>query len=158
MVATFELPYMNAGALNGAWKIAGGEVLGDVSPNLYSGMDNLGYNDSNLSNSMGTVYVVTQVTVFGLIALLITLPFMRCKGCNRLNLWLRKKLLWNTVIRLILEESLESTYAVVLCFKYSTFNTSAFGSATDYILAVILAVAIASLPVFMIIFYLKYFD
>jgi hypothetical protein len=88
MVATFELPYMNAGALNGAWKIAGGEVLGDVSPNLYSGMDNLGYNDSNLSNSMGTVYIVTQVTVFGLIAVLITLPFMRCKGCDRLNLWL----------------------------------------------------------------------
>ena len=62
------------------------------------------------------------------------------------------------MIRLILEESLESTYAVVLCFKYSTFNTSAFGSATDYILAVILAVAIVSLPAFMIIFYLKYFD
>jgi hypothetical protein len=39
MVATFELPYMNAGALNGAWKIAGGEVLTDVNPNLYSGMD-----------------------------------------------------------------------------------------------------------------------
>jgi hypothetical protein len=83
---------------------------------------------------------------------------MRCKGCDRLNLWLRKKLLWNTVIRLVLEESLESTYAVVLCFKYSTFNKGAFGSAADYILACILAVAIASLPAFMLIFYLKNFD
>lgn len=107
---------------------------------------------------MGTVYVVTQVTAFGLIGILITLPFMRCKGCDRFNLWLRKKLLWNTVIRLVLEESLETTYAVVLCFKYSSFNSGAFGSMTDYILSVILAVAIATLPAFMIIFYLKYFD
>jgi len=158
MIATFELPYLNVGALNGAWKIEGGEVLSDVSPNLYSGMDNLGYNDSNLSNSMGTVYVITQVTVFGLIAVLITLPFIRCKKLEGINLWLRKKFLWNPVIRLVLEESLESTYAIVLCFKYSTFNKYAFGSAIDYILAVILAVAIASLPVFMLIFYLKNFD
>lgn len=104
---------------------------------------------------MGTIYVISLFTTFCLIVILITLPFIRCKGCDRFNLWLRKKLLWNAIIRLILEESLETTYAVVLCFKYSSYNSNAFGSATDYVIAVILTVAIASLPAFMIIFYLK---
>jgi hypothetical protein len=71
---------------------------------------------------------------------------------------MRKKLLWNFVIRLVFEESLETLYSVSLTFKYSTWNTSAFGSATDYLLSIILVAAIVSLPFFMVIFYLKYYD
>ena len=106
---------------------------------------------------MGTVYVITQFTVLGLTLILITLPFMRFNYFSQLNLWMRNKLLWNFVIRLVLEESLETLYSVALTFKYSSFNTSAFGSATDYILSIILTVAIGGLPFFMVIFYLLYF-
>lgn len=107
---------------------------------------------------MGTVYVITQFTVLGLILILITLPFMRFGFCSRFNLWMRNKLLWNFVIRLVLEESLETLYSVALTFKYSSFTTSAFGSATDYILSIILTVAIGTLPFFIVIFYLLYYS
>ena len=95
------------------------EVLTDVPANVVSSMDQLGYNDPNLSNSMGTVYIVTMTTVIGLLLILITLPLVRLKWCGKVNKWLRDNLLWNAVIRLILEESLETTYAVALTFKYS---------------------------------------
>ena len=38
-VATFELPYFNAGALKGRWRIQKVEVLADMPPNLVSNMD-----------------------------------------------------------------------------------------------------------------------
>jgi hypothetical protein len=41
--------------------------------------------------------------------------------------------------------------------KRNLWNTSAFGSATDYILAIILVVAILSMPLFMVIFYFKHY-
>ena len=107
---------------------------------------------------MGTVYLITHAAVFGLIIILVTLPFVRFKCCRRFNFWMRKKLLWNFVIRLIFEESLETLYSVSLTFKYSTWNTSAFGSQTDYLLSIILVLAIGSMPFFMVIFYLKYYD
>jgi hypothetical protein len=66
-------------------------------------------------------------------------------------------MLWNFVLRLIMEESLETLYSVALTFKYSQFNTNAFGSVIDYILSIILTFAILCLPFFMIIFYLKYY-
>ena len=65
--------------------------------------------------------------------------------------------MWNFVLRLIMEESLETLYSVALTFKYSKFNASAFGSATDYILAIILFTAIVSMPLFMVIFYFKHY-
>ena len=61
------------------------------------------------------------------------------------------------MIRLILEESLGTMYAVSLTFKYSHFNISYFGSAVDYIVSIILIVATISLLFFMAIFYLKYY-
>ena len=64
--------------------------------------------------------------------------------------------MWNFVLRLIMEGSLETLYCVALTFKYGKFFTSAFGSATDYIMSIILVVAIGSMPIFMVIFYLKY--
>jgi hypothetical protein len=106
---------------------------------------------------MGTVYIITQFTVLGLTLILFTLPFMRFNYCSRFNLWMRNKMLWNFVIRLVLEESLETLYSVTLTFKYGRFSTKAFGSATDYILSIMLTIAIASLPFFMVIFYNKYF-
>jgi len=71
---------------------------------------------------------------------------------------MRIKLQWNFVIRLILEQTLETLFSVALTFKYSRFTTSAFGSATDYIFSIILAALIGILPLFMVIFYLKYFS
>ena len=106
---------------------------------------------------MGTLYVVTLATLLVLTLILVTLPFKCFNCCNRFNLWMRNKLLWNFVIRLILEESLETMYAVSLTFKYSSLNISYFGSAVDYIVSIILIVATISLLFFMVIFYLKYY-
>ena len=93
-----------------------------MPPNVISSMDQLGYNDPNISNTMGTVYIITLATFIGLIAVLITLPLKRLNSCKRLNKWLSKKLLWNFVIRLVLEGSLETSFAVALTLKYSRFS------------------------------------
>jgi hypothetical protein len=131
------------------------EVLTDLPSNLMQSFDQLGYNDNNISNTMGTLYVITLATLFVLTLILVTLPFKCFNCCNRFNLWMRDKLLWNFVIRLILEESLETMYAVFLTFKYSHFNISYFGSAVDYIVSIILIATTISLLFFMVIFYLK---
>jgi len=81
-VATFELPYMNAGALKGNLRIHKVEVLTDVPSNLVQSMDQLGYNDNNISDTMGTAYVITQATLLGLMLILVTLPFIRFSCCS----------------------------------------------------------------------------
>lgn len=58
----------------------------------------------------------------------------------------------------MLENCLETTYSVLLTFKYSRFDSSEFGSAIDYILTIVLILAIASLPFFFVIFYLKNYE
>lgn len=157
-IATFELPYINLQALHGKWRVIEGEVLMDMPPNVVSSMQQLGYNDPNISNTMGTVYVVTQAAIIGLLLILITLPLACFTWIGKANKWLRKRLVWNFVIRLLLEECLETTFAVALTYKYSRFTKRAFGSATDYILGIVLTAAIAILPFFLVIFYLKNFE
>ena len=158
MIATFELPYFNYGALKGYWRIQKVQVLNDMPPNLVSNMFQLGYNDNNISETLGTVYVINHLTILGLIIILITLPFKRFKCCKRFNRWMLIKMQWNFVIRLILEQTLETLFSVVLTLKYSRFTTSAFGSAIDYIFSIMFAALIGILPFFMVIFYLKYFS
>jgi hypothetical protein len=157
-VATFELPFVNLSVLKGKWKVEEKEVLTDLPKNVVSSMDELGYNDVNISNTMGTGYLIILGVILGLLIILFTLPCSRIKFFGKVNKWLRKKLIWNFVIRLLFEESLETTYSVVLAFKYGSFSTTSFGTAIDYIIAALLALSVASLPVFMVIFYLKNYE
>jgi hypothetical protein len=157
-VATFELPSVNLQALKGKWKVQEKEVLTDLPRNVVSSMDQLGYNDVNISNTMGTGYLIILGVILGLLIILVSLPCSRFKFCSKFSKWLRNKLLWNFVIRLLLEESLETTFSIVLTFKYGSFSTISYGTAIDYIIAALLAFSVAILPVFMVIFYLKNYE
>lgn len=85
-IATFELPYVNLEeALKGKWKVNEDEVLTDLPPNVVQSMDQLGYNNPNISVTMGTVYIITLATILGLLVILITLPLKHLNWCRRIH-------------------------------------------------------------------------
>jgi len=106
---------------------------------------------------MGSIYVLTLLVIIGLILILITLPCRRWSAVNSFNSWLYNKLAWNFVIRLIFEESLETSFSVILMFKYGGFHREAFGSSIDYVLSMVYAASILSIPFWMVWFYIKWF-
>lgn len=99
---------------------------------------------------MGTVYLVTLTTAIGLSLIVITFTLYCINRVKGINQWLRKQLLWNFVLRLIFEESLETTFCVILQLKYgfgwSRWN---YGTSIDLIIAYALSFAIVILPFWM---------
>jgi len=85
---------------------------------------------------------------------------VRCKKTiiHRLNKRLKKKLLWNFVIRLFIEAALEIAFCVYLNLVYGEFNIKVLGSWFNFISSCILGISLALLPIWIIFFYLRNFD
>ena len=99
-------------------------------------------------------------TIIGLLLILVTLPFIgisRINCCKRFNFWLRRRFLWNWVIRLILEQALELGFLLVFQFQYGKLDKSKIGSIISFAIAGILVIMLIVLPFFISIFYMKNF-
>ena len=159
-IACFDIPYLNMGTVSFFYKIDSGEdVLTDLPNNVVSSMDQLGYNDPNLSVTFGSVYVFTLLSIIGLVTIVITLPLLRFSPILRLHNYLKETLLWNFLIRLIFEGALESTFCLYITFKYGggLKTREFFGSNIDYVIACIMTVSLALFPVFIGNFYLEHY-
>jgi hypothetical protein len=87
--------------------------------------------------------------------ILFTYPLIWIPPFAWLNKWLRKQLLWNFVLRLLFEESLETTFCLILQYRYgSGFTPELIGTAIDFVFAIVLGVAIVYLPYWMAEHYL----
>ena len=78
-------------------------------------------------------------------------------GLIRFRLWLHKKLLWNFVIRLLIELSLLLGFCCALTVRYAEF-TGSFMTVIDVISAYIFIGVLTVLPFFIFFFYLKNFE
>jgi hypothetical protein len=118
---------------------------------------------------MGSVYVITFFTVLILIVSgtfeIITRCFdwlcpVTCGGTrlHRINDTIKEKLLWNFVIRLILEGALDIAFAAYINLVYGEFNIHLFGSWVNYVSAYILGGAVILLPVWILWFYLRNYE
>ena len=86
------------------------------------------------------------------------MPLKRFSVCNKLFEWLKKELLWNWIIRLLLESILEISFALMLQFQYSNPKKSEWGAFLDYGVGIIIAPLLVLLPIFIIVFYNYHFD
>lgn len=118
-IATFDIPYVEMGTIK-VWSIKESTVLADIPPNVVSSMDQLGYNDSNISATFGSVYVFMLLSILGLLGILLTYPLLRFSPAKKVHDYLKDILIWNFLIRLILEGCLESTFCFYLAFYYGS--------------------------------------
>lgn len=121
--------------------------------NLRSSLSELGYASAYLSNNLGSVYVFAFIT-----ALVLTISFI-LELCSydpwfrNLNLWIKKKLHWNFVIRLLIEAAMEISFGTYLQIKYGEFNFKLFGSWFNFVSTAFLGGSLVLLPIFIVIFY-----
>ena len=102
---------------------------------------------------MGSFFVYTVATMIGLVLILFTLPLKRFECCKKVHEFIQKKLLWNFVIRLVLEQFLKLGFGLLLQFKYVFVNKKYYGSVVNFMLAIIMTVIAVLLPFFVVIFY-----
>ena len=118
-IATFDIPKVEMATIR-VWSIQESTVLGDMPANVVSSMDQLGYNDSNISATFGSVYVFTILSIFGLLGILLTYPLLRFTPAKKVHDYLKGTLIWNFMIRLFLEGCLESVFCFYLAFYYGS--------------------------------------
>ena len=130
-----------------------------MPPKVVSSMDQLGYNDPNISATFGSVYVIMLLTILGLFGILLTYPLLRFAPVRRLHDYLKETLMWNFTIRLVLEGCLESSFCIYLTFVYGGGfkGKEFFGSDIDLIISIVVAVGTFLLPTFFGLFYLDHF-
>jgi len=117
-VATFDLPGINVEALFGS------EVLPDSNVTFYypEGKKDLtrrlipvGYGSHYIANVMGSIYIFMLLTIIGLILIvLLSVISKSVKIAQKAQSFLINFLCWNWVIRLIIQASLELSFAVIL--------------------------------------------
>ena len=159
MVATFDIPYVNLESVPKIYKVSDVKVLTGYPENIVEQMEILGYNSAYISTTMGSQYLFLLMTIFGLLLIVITLPFKsRTTCCGNTNRWLRKKLLWNWIIRFLLESALEIGFGLILLFRYGERDKQYPWTIVDFIIGISLAILLFPLPAFILFFYSKYHD
>lgn len=113
----------------------------------------LGYDSANMSDTLGSLYVIILLTVVALFLTVILLPFKRIRCCKKVNGTLKKHLHWNFVIRLIIEGSMDLTFTTYFNLMYARFSVRYYGSFINYIFAILFAILLIASPVFIIVFY-----
>ena len=65
-----------------------------------------------MSDNLGSLYIIILLTVLALLLTALMILFNRIACCKKCNNYLKKKLHWNFVIRLVIEGSFDLTFAV----------------------------------------------
>lgn len=156
MVASFDIPNVSLGKIPRFFPLIENteELLGgEDQANLRSSFNLLGYDSANMSDTLGSLYIIILLTGLGLLLTLILLPFKRIACCKKVNGKLKKFLHWNFVIRLIIEGSMDLTFTAYFNLKYANFSVRYYGSFVNYILAIMFGILLISTPIFIIVFY-----
>ena len=103
IVATFDIPYVNLESVPKIYQVPDVKVLTEYPENVVDQMAILGYNNAYISTTMGSNYIFLLLTFTGLLLIVLTLPFKSRSCCVKTNTWLKKKMLWNWIIRFLLE-------------------------------------------------------
>ena len=122
-------------------------------------MDQLGYNDPNISVTFGSVYVIMLLTILGLFGILLTYPLLRFAPARKVHDYLKETLMWNFTIRLFLEGCLESSFCIYLTFMYGGGfkGKEFFGTDIDLIISILVTACTFLLPMFFGFFYLDHY-
>ena len=111
-----------------------------------------------MSNNLGSVFVMILLTTIALLLILVLEIFSKRVPCmEKAGSWLKKKLLWNFILRLIMEGVLELSFCIYFNLRYGSCDFKVLGSWVNYFYAVFFAAIIVAMPFFILIFYCKNF-
>lgn len=110
-----------------------------------------------MSNNLGSVFVFMLITALALLTWVILRPFS-CGLAIRIRDKIKQKLMWNFVIRLVIETFLELSFSCYFNLRYANCDFAYVGSWVNYFFAVLFTAMLVAAPFFIIGFYLKYFD
>jgi hypothetical protein len=120
--------------------------------NIKANFAQLGYSSKYMSNNLGSIFVI--ILVVNLLLLLIyMLDSCKCPFAQKVNNMLKQKLLWNFVIRLVIESYLSLGFSVYFNLRFSHGRFSYLGSWVNYFYAVSFAAVLIGAPLFVICFY-----
>ena len=94
---------------------------------------------------------------FGLITILFLMPCTRIRIVKKAVSKLKEKLLWNAMLRTVMQTSLEFGFCCVLTLKYAKFDGS-LGATINFAFAYLFTVLLCLFPIFCAIFYQKHFN
>jgi hypothetical protein len=123
---------------------------------LIKNLNPIGYSSHYMAPSMGSLYIVMVYNLGQFIFLFLTYPFR--KSHHRLfkyRLRIKEGLMWNFVIRLLMETALELSFCCFLNFPYfyKIPEVSGFFEGLDYFMTILIGIMILVFPFFVAIFY-----
>ena len=113
----------------------------------------LGYESANMSDTLGSLFIIILLTAIALLVTALLLPFKRIRCCKKVNGKLKGWLHWNFVIRLIIESSMDLTFTCYFNLKYANFSVHHYGSFINFIAAILLGGLLIASPFFILVFY-----
>jgi hypothetical protein len=128
-------------------------------PELEERLDELSYGSMHLSENMGSVFLAFFVTTIGIFLIVLGsfmqsfLPAALKKAWN----WLKKVLLWNFCIRLIMEASIESIICTNLSLNFGSYFCVPWGAKVNHAYAHFFLIVFALFPFFVIFHYCRNF-
>jgi hypothetical protein len=125
--------------------------------NIKANFEQLGYSSKYMSNNLGSIFVIVLVTSFLLLVILMLEPFKHPLS-QKVSTKLKDKLLWNFVIRLVIESYLSLGFSVYFNLRFASCKFSYLGSWVNYFYAVGFAAVIIAAPLFVVFFYSRNFS
>jgi len=157
-VVTFDIPYVNlVDGLGSVIALPEDHDFTDDNSQLVENLDSLDFGSRLASANLGSVFIALLISpiIYGLTFLL---GFIKKTTNNpsvhELHAWLEAKFMWNWLIRLTLETSLELTMSAVmaLCVSFEERESSWIETA-DFIFSCFIIFWIFSYIVFVVYFY-----
>ena len=109
---------------------------------------------------MGSVYLIMLFTLINLALYAIMRPLRNTHGCIlKCRKKIKKNFMWNLVIRLIMETALELSFCCFLNFPYfyRMLKPEGFFEMLDYLMTILVTLAIVIMPFWIGIFYNRNF-
>ena len=121
------------------------------------GFSSLGFESSYQSRTLGTAFILYLLITSGFIVIIALTPFSNIRYLGKARNKIINSLCWNTVLRTIMQTSLELTFCSYFTLKYAQYD-GGICSFINIFYAVIFAGLIIIFPVFSTIFYRTKFE
>ena len=122
-----------------------------------AGLELLGFESIYVSRNMGSIFIWVILATCSIISIFLIEPFTKGVPCvGRISAKLRKKFLWNSVLRTIMQTSLEFTYASIFTLKYTSVEYN-FGILLNIAYAIAFLILTFTFP-FIFLLYQMHFE
>ena len=120
-------------------------------------LDSVSFSSAYLSRNLGTAFIWILGITIGLVLILLLSLFSRVEFIHKLQDKLKKELLWNSILRTIMQTSLEFGFCCYFTLKYAHFDGS-FGAIVNFAYAYVFTVLLLGFPIICLRIYTVKFE